>query len=65
MKRKLSVVFRPNKEYYITTLNANIILNKDKNALKNRVRQSNALDNILELSKLSNELAKKRSRLPK
>ena len=32
------VVFRPNKDYYITTLNANIKLNEDKNALKNRVR---------------------------
>ena len=32
------VVFRPNKDYYITTLNANIKLNEDKNALKSRVR---------------------------
>ena len=53
------IVFRPNKDYYITTLNANIKLNEDKNARKNWVRQSNAWDNFLKLSKLSNELAKK------
>ena len=53
------VVFRPNKDYYITTLDANIKLDEDKKALANKPRQSDARDDILKLSKLSNELATK------
>ena len=53
------VIFTPSKDYYITTLNANIKLDEDKEALKKRVKQSDAWDSILKLSKLSNKLAKK------
>ena len=49
------VLFSPLKDYYITTINANIVLEEDKKALQQNVKQSDAWDNILKLSKLSNE----------
>ena len=53
------VLFSPLKDYCITTLNANIVLEEDKKALQQNVKQSDAWDDILKLSKLSNELNKK------
>ena len=53
------VVFRPNKDYYVTTLDANLKLDEDKKALANKARQSDAWDDLLKLSKLSNKLATK------
>ena len=53
------VLFSPLKDYYITTLNANITLEEDKKALQQNVKQSDAWDDILKLSKLSHELNKK------
>ena len=50
------VVFSPDKDYYITTLNANIKLEEDKKALIQNLKLSDAWDNILKLSNLSNEL---------
>ena len=53
------VVFHPNLNYFITTLDANITLDENKAALQNDVKNSDVWDDILKLLKLSNELATK------
>ena len=55
-----SVVFSLEKDYFITSLNANIKLDENKKVLENAVKTSDAWDNIfLKLSKISNDLATK------
>ena len=53
------VIFHPDLNYFITTLDANIKLDENKAALKSAVKNSDVWDDILKLSKLSNELATK------
>ena len=53
------VVFKPSHDHYITTLDANIVFEEDKEALNANLKASDQWDDILKLSKLSNELAKK------
>ena len=53
------VIFHPDLNYFITTLDTNIKLDENKAALQNAIKSCDVSDDILKLSKLSNELATK------